>query len=91
LNDKQRRHPPPLQLSLHAPQDWPEVLSPQDVGGLLRLSPGTVVRWCESGQIEAVRVGRRWRIPPEALWSLVPPSIRAGWPDGPWKDPAQQG
>jgi excisionase family DNA binding protein len=85
LNDKQRKHPPPLQLSLHAPQEWPELLSPQDVAGLLRLTTGTVARWCETGQIEAVRVGRRWRIPPNAVWPLVPPSIRNQWPDGPWR------
>jgi excisionase family DNA binding protein len=85
LSEKQRQHPGPLALSLHAPQDWPELLSPQDVAGLLRIATGTVARWCETGQIEAVRVGRRWRIPPEAVWPLVPPSIRAQWPAGPWR------
>lgn len=88
-SEKQRKHPAPLALSLLAPQDWPEVLSPQDVGGLLRIATGTVARWCETEQIEAVRVGRRWRIPPQAVWPLVPPSIRAQWPQGPWSDPNQ--
>ena len=90
MSEKQRQHPGPLALSLHAPQDWPEILSPQDVAGLLRIATGTVARWCETGHIEAVRVGRRWRIPPQAVWPLVPPSIRAGWPDGPWKQHEDQ-
>ena len=87
VSEKQRHHPRPRALSLHAPQEWPELLSPQDVATLMRIATGTVARWCETGQIEAVRVGRRWRIPPQAVWPLVPPSIRAQWPDGPWRTP----
>ena len=80
-----------LSLSLHSPQDWPELLSPSEVAGMLRMAQTTISRWCENGSIEAVRMGRVWRIPREAVWPMVPPSIRAGWPDGPWKEQQQAG
>jgi excisionase family DNA binding protein len=78
-----------MKLSLYEPQDWPEMLSASQVAGLLHLAHTTVGRWCEDGTIEAVKLGRVrgvWRIPREAVWPLVPPSIRASWPDGPWKE-----
>lgn len=77
---------PMSELSLYEPQVWPELLSPGEVAAMLRLAQTTVARWCEQGSIEAVRAGRVWRIPREAVWPMVPPSIRAGWPDGPWKE-----
>jgi len=78
-------------LSLYEPQEWPELLSPGDVAALFRLAQTTIARWCEQGTIEAVHVGRVWRIPREAVWPLVPPSIRAGWPEGPWKEHGERG
>ncbi len=73
------------QLSLYQPQEWPEVLSPGEVAQLFRMAQTTISRWCETGEIEAVKFGRAWRIPRDAVWPRVPQSIRATWPDGPWK------
>lgn len=76
---------PKRKLSLYQPENWPELLSPAEVAQLFRMAHTTIGRWCETGEIEAVKFGRVWRIPREALWSKVPPSIRSSWPDGPWK------
>jgi len=74
-------------LSLYDPGGWPELLSPAQVAKLVNITPGTVGRWCEEGTIEALKIGRVWRIPREAVWTLVDsPSIRAHWPEGPWKE-----
>ena len=78
-----------MKLSLYEPQNWPELLSASQVAQLLHIAHTTVGRWCEEGTIEGVQIGGSrgiWRIPREAVWPLVPPSIRASWPDGPWKE-----
>lgn len=79
-----------MKLSLYQPQDWPELLSTSQVAGLLHMAHTTIGRWCEDGTIEAVQLGRVWRIPREAVWPLVPPSIRGSWPDGPWKEQSER-
>jgi excisionase family DNA binding protein len=74
-------------LSLYEPDRWPELLSPAQLSKLVNITPGTVGRWCEEGRIEAVKIGRVWRIPREAVWPLVDsPSIRVRWPEGPWNE-----
>ena len=78
-----------MKLSLYEPENWPDLLSASQVAQLLHIAHTTVGRWCEEGTIEAVQLGRSrgiWRIPREAVWPLVPPSIRAAWPEGPWKE-----
>ena len=75
-----------MRLSLYEPDRWPELMSPAQVAQLVNIASTTVGRWCEQGTIEAVKIGRVWRIPQHAVWPLVPPSIRASWPDGPWKE-----
>ena len=76
-----------MTLSLYEPQFWPELLTPAQVAKLVNITPGTVGRWCEDGTIEALKIGRVWRIPREAVWPLVDsPSIRARWPEGPWSE-----
>jgi excisionase family DNA binding protein len=75
-----------MALSLYEPDRWPELMSPAQVAKLVNIAPTTVGRWSEQGTIEAVKIGRVWRIPREAVWPLVDsPSIRARWPEGPWK------
>lgn len=44
-----------------------ELLTPKEVAEILRVSPRTVQRWVKEGKLWAVRVGRLWRIPREAL------------------------
>lgn len=48
-------------------KDEPEYLSPEEVGARLRASKWTVRRWIESGKVPAIRVGRRWLIPKDAV------------------------
>jgi excisionase family DNA binding protein len=82
-----------MKLSLYEPQNWPELLSASQVAQLLHIAHTTVGRWCEDGTIEAVQLGRDrgvWRIPREAVWPLVPPSIRVSWPEGPWKEQSER-
>lgn len=43
----------------------------QEVADYLRVSRNTVWRWCVSGKISAVKVGRNWRIPQTALDKLL--------------------
>ncbi len=73
-----------MSLSLLEPDRWPELMSPAQVAKLMNIAPTTVGRWCDHGTIEAVKIGRVWRIPQHAVWPLVPPSLRARWPEGPW-------
>ena len=76
-------------LSLYAPQDWPDLLTPTEVADLLRLTRTTVTQWCVRGTIDATQLGgKSWRIPTLAVWPLVPELIRNTWPDGPWKHAA---
>jgi len=43
----------------------------QEVAELLRLSRRTVYRMIESGELEATKVGREWRVSEESLASLL--------------------
>lgn len=48
-----------------------ELLTPKEVAGILRVSPRTVQRWVKEGKLRAVRVGKLWRIPREALEEFI--------------------
>ncbi len=52
--------------------DLPEMLSIQEVADRLNVNYVTVFRWVKSGEVEAVRIGRKiWRIPRESYLKLV--------------------
>jgi len=38
------------------------LLSPAEVSRHLGVRPRTVARWCRNGDVEALKVGRVWRI-----------------------------
>lgn len=78
----------PAPLSLHEPQHWPAVLGTTQVADLLAINRQTILAMIARGELPATRVGKLWRIAAEDVWPLVPPAIRARWPDGPWNDPA---
>lgn len=40
-----------------------EFRTPQELAAVLGVNPKTVLRYIESGEITATRIGRRWRIP----------------------------
>jgi excisionase family DNA binding protein len=73
-------------LSLHRPEQWPEVLSVAQVASLLSISPSVVRRAITHKQLDGVLVGGQWRIAAPSVWPLVPASIRAHWPEGPWNE-----
>jgi excisionase family DNA binding protein len=39
-----------------------DYLTPEEVAARLRVTPKTVRRYCQLGQLKAARVGRQWRI-----------------------------
>lgn len=46
-------------------------ITPEEVAARFRVTPRTVRRWAAEGKLEAVRVGRQWRIPLDALERLT--------------------
>jgi excisionase family DNA binding protein len=48
-------------------------LTVEEVAQKLRISTRTVRRWAAAGAISALRVGRQWRIPADALEQLAHP------------------
>lgn len=71
-------------LSLHAPEEWPPLLSVTQVAELFVVNRQTVQAWIDRGDLPAVKVGKLWRIAPEDVWPWVPRTIRASWPQGRW-------
>ena len=45
--------------------------SPKEVQEMLGISQTTVYRWLESGQLPAVKIGKLWRIPADALEEML--------------------
>ena len=78
-------------LSLHRPDEWPEVLSVVQVAELLSIGRQAVVAMIERGDLSGVAVGGQNRIAAESVWPLVPPAIRAKWPEGRWREETDQG
>ena len=48
-----------------------ELLTVQEVAAYFRVSRTTVWRWCQTGRVPAIRVGRNWRIQREGLLRLA--------------------
>ena len=71
-------------LSLHRPDEWPEVLSVSQVAQLLAIGRAAVIAAIERGELSAVAIGGQYRIAAESVWRLVPQEIRANWPEGRW-------
>jgi len=38
------------------------LMSPAEVGRIVGVRPRTVARWCREGKIDALKMGRVWRI-----------------------------
>ena len=72
-------------LSLHRPDEWPEVLSVTQVAELFAVGGAAVRAAIRRGELSAVAVGGQYRIAAESVWRLVPAEIRAQWPDGRWR------
>jgi excisionase family DNA binding protein len=79
-------------LSLHRPDEWPEVLSVSQVSQLLAIGRAAVIAAIERGELSAIAIGGQYRIAAESVWRLVPEEIRTNWPDGRWRtqDPSPE-
>lgn len=42
---------------------FPEMLTVEEVAGVLRVHPRSIQRWAREGRVASVRVGRSYRIP----------------------------
>lgn len=49
------------------PSDSQSYLTIREAAELLRTSPHTVYRWCRSGRLHAIKLGKEWRIPAQQL------------------------
>lgn len=72
-------------LSLHRPDEWPEVLSVSQVSNLLAIGRAAVIAAIERGELSAIAIGGQYRIAAESVWRMVPEEIRANWPEGRWR------
>jgi excisionase family DNA binding protein len=77
-------------LSLHRPDEWPEVLSVSQVSNLLAIGRAAVIAAIERGELSAIAIGGQYRIAAESVWRLVPDEIRATWPEGRWRTQGPQ-
>jgi excisionase family DNA binding protein len=48
-----------------------DLLTIDDVADMLDVHPNSVRKWCKSGKLHSIRVGRRFRIAPSALDSFL--------------------
>ena len=55
-----------------------EMLTTAEVADLFRVSQLTIRRWCASGMLPALKLGRGWRISKERLDSLIEEQIDIG-------------
>ncbi len=72
-------------LSLHRPDEWPEVLSVTQVAQLLAVGRAAVISAIERNELSGIAFGGQYRIAAESVWRLVPEEIRANWPEGRWR------
>jgi excisionase family DNA binding protein len=84
-----------VSLDPYRPDHWPVLITAAEIAEMLRVEQNTVSTWCNTGRLDGTKVGREWRIPAEAVWPLLPLTIRQRWPDGPWREisigPAAEG
>jgi len=38
------------------------LLTPKEAAGLISVSESTLLRWCRTGELKAVKVGKQWRV-----------------------------
>lgn len=76
---------------VHAAEWPPDLLTADEVEGLLGVDKSTIYRMAADGRLSAIKVGRQWRFPAEPLRELLDgagasfnlsTSIRSGWIGG---------
>jgi excisionase family DNA binding protein len=55
-----------------------ELLSAEDVAGLLGIKETTVWRWCREGRMPCLKVGKHWRVRRQVLEDFLEQSERSG-------------
>jgi excisionase family DNA binding protein len=48
-----------------------EMLTPREVAEYLKVPIQTVWRWCRTGTLPAVKIGKYWRIPGDELEAFI--------------------
>jgi excisionase family DNA binding protein len=48
-----------------------DLLTPEVVARVLGKSKLTIIRWCRTGVLPAIKVGRAWRVRPEDLDAFI--------------------
>jgi excisionase family DNA binding protein len=59
----------PAQIEVEVRQN--ELLTVKEVAKYLRVGQVTIWRWCQQGQIPALRIGRSWRIHRDDLFNFL--------------------
>ena len=67
------------------------MLSVTEVSNLLSIGRSAVVAAIERGELSGIAIGGQYRIAAESVWRLVPAEIRAGWPEGRWRQDEPDG
>lgn len=52
-------------------EQMPAMLTPGECANLLRLTHETILRFCKSGELPAVKFGKEWRISKQDLQSYI--------------------
>lgn len=52
-----------------------DLLTVGEVADYLRITKGTVWRWCRIGKLPAIKIGHQWRIRREGLEEMIRPSL----------------
>jgi excisionase family DNA binding protein len=53
------------------PDESKQLYTPSEIADMLRVVDKTVYRWLESGELNAYKLGRQWRISPEQLQQFL--------------------
>ena len=55
-----------------------EMLTPSEVAEYLKVPIQTVWRWCRTGTLPAIKIGKYWRIPRDQLALFI--NSQGNWP-----------
>ncbi|HID85927.1 MAG TPA: DNA-binding protein [Anaerolineae bacterium] len=55
-----------------------EMLTPREVAEYLKVPIQTIWRWCRTGTLPAVKIGKYWRIPRNELEAFIKTSANRG-------------
>lgn len=48
-------------------EKWPDIMTVKDCQQLLQLGKNTILDLIHNGELDAFKIGRRWKIPKEAV------------------------